>query len=57
MNCAVIDLLTKQQINWIVADPAEDLPPDGCMLVEVPNGYYWNGVAVVPQEVTNVNNN
>jgi hypothetical protein len=49
-TCAVIDLATNEQVNLIVADPSE-LPPDGCRLVELPEGFYWNGTAVVPVEV------
>jgi hypothetical protein len=44
--CAVIDLQTNQQVNIIVASP-EDLAPEGCKLVEIPEGYYWNGSEVV----------
>lgn len=51
MICAVIDNVTNEQINTIVAD-LSDLPPDGCRLVEIPDGSYWNGSGVVPVEVT-----
>lgn len=47
MVCAVIDCVTNTQINLIVAD-LNDPPPDGCYLVEIPDGYFWNGTAVVP---------
>lgn len=47
MICAVIDNATGEQVNTIVADPS-DLPPDGCRLVEIPEGFYWDGSAVVP---------
>ena len=41
-NCAVIDA-NNNMINFIVADPT-DTPPDGCTLVEIPDGYYWDSV-------------
>ena len=47
--CAVIDS-NNQQINLIVAEPT-DTPPDGCTLVEVPIGMYWNGTQVVSKPV------
>ena len=47
MICAVIDRATGAQINTIVAD-SSDPPPDGCRLVEIPDGYYWDGTAVAP---------
>jgi hypothetical protein len=40
-NCAVIDLQTNKQINFIIAEET-DIAPNGCKLVEIPNGYYWN---------------
>ena len=46
-RCAVIDSVTGVQINTIVAE-ATDLPPDGCCLVELPEGCYWNGVQISP---------
>lgn len=51
--CAVIDLVTNQQVNFIVAEPT-DQPPKGCSLVEIPEGFYWDGKAVslIPVEVT-----
>lgn len=49
MICAVIDKITGEQVNLIVAD-LSDLPPDGCYLVEIPEGFYWNGTSVVPVE-------
>ena len=45
--CAVIDLDTNQQINIIVAEE-NDLPPQGCKLITIPDGYYWNGNDMVP---------
>ena len=51
-NCAVIDNQTNEQINFIVAQ-ATDPAPDGCRLVEIPDGYYWDGSNVV--EMTNGN--
>jgi len=50
MICAVIENITNKQINMIVAEPT-DVPPDGCRLVEIPEGYYWNGVKFVLMEV------
>ena len=49
-NCAVIDNATNEQVNWVVAD-VTDPPPDGCHLVEIPEGFYWDGAAVMPIEV------
>lgn len=46
MICAVIDCATGVQVNLIVAD-SSDPPPDGCRLVEIPEGYYWDGTDVV----------
>ena len=55
-NCAVIDIATNEQVNWIVAEPT-DVAPDGCRLVEIPDGYFWDGKAVspIPVEVSNGN--
>jgi hypothetical protein len=39
--CAVIDLQTNKLVNTIVAS-ASDLAPDGCYLIEIPEGYYWD---------------
>ena len=50
--CAVIDNETNTLVNLIIAEPT-DLPPDNCRLVEMPDGYYWNGSNVVPIEVGN----
>lgn len=49
--CAVIDS-NNQLINTIIAEPT-DLPPDGCTLVEIPQGYYWDGqqVSVIPEVI------
>lgn len=53
--CAVIDLTTNQQINMIVAE-ATDPPYDNTKLVEIPDGYYWDGSQVSPiPVVTNGN--
>jgi hypothetical protein len=52
--CAVIDNTTNQQVNIIVAE-VTDLPPEGYRLVEIPEGFYWNGSDVVPVEVTDGN--
>jgi hypothetical protein len=48
--CAVIDA-DNNLVNTIVAEPT-DLAPDGCILVEIPEGYYWDG-----KQVTLVKNN
>ena len=55
-NCAVIDIATNEQVNWIVAEPT-DVAPNGCRLVEIPDGYFWDGKAVspIPVEVSNGN--
>ena len=52
--CAVIDNLTNKQINTIVAE-ITDVPPDGCRLVEIPDGFYWNGneIIAVVVEISN----
>ena len=44
--CAVIDF-NNQLVNTIVADPT-DFAPNGCTLVEIPDGYYWDGIQVSP---------
>ena len=46
--CAVIDS-DNQLINTIVAEPT-DVPPIGCTLLEIPNGYYWDGsqISLIP---------
>lgn len=38
MNSAVVDELTLIVVNIIVADPAIDPPPDGCILVGLVEG-------------------
>jgi hypothetical protein len=54
-DCAVIDA-NNNMINFIVADPS-DLPPDGCKLVEIPVGYYWDATtASVLAEVISSDN-
>ena len=53
MICAVIDS-NNQLVNTIVAD-STDLAPDGCTLIEIPDGFYWDGLQVSPIEVTNDN--
>jgi hypothetical protein len=35
MRAAVVDLQTNIVVNTIVVDSMEDLPPDGCFLVNV----------------------
>ena len=51
--CAVINE-SGELVNTIIAAPT-DLPPDGCKLVEIPEGYFWNGSAVAPIEVSDGN--
>ena len=53
MICAVIDG-NNQLVNTIVAD-STDPAPDGCILVEIPDGFYWDGSQVKPIEVTDGN--
>lgn len=48
-TCVVIND-KGEAVNFIVADPSIE-PPEGCTLKEVPEGFYWNGSAVVPIEV------
>ena len=43
--CAVIDS-NNQLVNTIVAEPT-DLAPDGCTLVEISEGYYWDGKQII----------
>jgi hypothetical protein len=40
---AVIDLVTNEQINTIVAS-SEDIPPDNCRLVELLERHYWDSI-------------
>jgi len=55
-RCAVIDLQTNQQVNFIIAE-ITDLTPSGTKLVEIPDGYYWDGqqVSLIPVEVISGN--
>jgi hypothetical protein len=48
--CAVVDNQTGEQLNLIVAEPSE-VAPEGCRLVEIPDGYFWNGSDVVISEI------
>ena len=49
-NCAVIDLQTNEQINFIIAE-VTDLAPMGYKFVEILPGYYWSQhvAQVIPQ--------
>jgi hypothetical protein len=47
--CAVIDS-NNQLVNMIVAEPTIE-PPEGCTLVEIPLGMYWDGTQVSPRPV------
>jgi hypothetical protein len=40
-RCAVIDLKTNTQVNFIIAE-VTDIPPAGCKLVEIPDGFNWD---------------
>jgi len=52
--CAVIDA-NNNLVNIIIAEPT-DLAPEGCILIEIPEGFYWNGLQVSPiLEVTDGN--
>lgn len=51
-TCVVLDS-QNQVVNYIIADPSIE-PPEGCTLVEIPDGFYWDGSAVV--EVINNGN-
>ena len=53
--CAVIDS-DNNLVNTIVAE-VTDLAPEGCKLIEIPTGYYWDGtqVSLSPVEVINGN--
>ena len=37
----VINIITDELVNTIVAN-AGDIPPDGCKLIEIPDGYCWD---------------
>jgi hypothetical protein len=43
-SCAVIDIKTNEQINFIVAE-VTDIAPEGYKYVEIPNEHYWNQYA------------
>ena len=43
-KCAVVDLQTNQQVNFIIA-LSTDIAPNGCKLVEIPDGSFWNSSA------------
>jgi hypothetical protein len=56
--CAVIDNVTNKLVNTIVAE-VTDLPPEGCRLLEVPEGMIWDeGVAdfVTPPPAEEIDN-
>ena len=40
-KCAVIDLETNTQVNFIIAE-VTDIPPIGCKFVEIPDGFNWD---------------
>jgi len=51
--CAVIDNVTNKLVNTIVAE-VTDLAPDGCRLLEIPEGMIWDESAadfVIPQPI------
>lgn len=45
-TCAVIDA-QGTAVNFIIAEPT-DPAPEGCTLMEIPDGFYWDGSAVSP---------
>jgi hypothetical protein len=53
---AVIDSQTNAVLNYIVAEPT-DSAYEGTKLIEIPEGYYWDGqqVSLIPAEVINGN--
>jgi hypothetical protein len=51
--CAVINNETNEVVNTIVAEPT-DRVPEGFKLVEIPEGYFWDGTAVVQVETEEV---
>jgi len=55
--CAVINNLTNELVNIIIAEVTIE-PPIGCYLVEIPDGYYWDGqqVSVIPEIISKVTN-
>lgn len=38
MRCALIDSLTRQVVNVIMADPTRDRAPDGFEIASIPDG-------------------
>jgi len=40
-RCAVIDIETNTQVNFIIAE-VTDIPPIGCKLVEIPDEFNWD---------------
>ena len=40
-RCAVIDLETNIQVNFVIAE-VTDIPPLGCKLIEIPDNFNWN---------------
>ena len=56
-TCAVIDLITNEQINTIVAN-IDDTPPDNCRLVELLEGHYWDSIKnemLISENIQNAN--
>lgn len=47
MICLVINNETNEQVNLIVAD-ISDVPPNGCRLIELIDGMYWDGMQLSP---------
>jgi hypothetical protein len=50
VRCAVIDLETNKQVNFIIAE-VTDTPPVGCKFVEIPNGHYWDGKQIIKMPI------
>jgi len=40
-RCAVIDIETNTQVNFIIAE-VTDVPPIGCKLVKIPDEFNWD---------------
>jgi len=53
-KCAIIDLETNEQVNFVLVDP-NALAPDGCKYVEIPDGYYWDQATAQLVSINNGN--
>ena len=54
-SCAVIDINTNEQVNFIVAE-VTDPAPNGYKYVEIPNEHYWSQELgqVLPQAIQDI---